>query len=113
MALGSTHALTPRQFVDDLKVLELGGVGSKSVPNGIGDGWGKRPLQEYYDEKYFVPDAPPPQPAAPEPVPKSRQEHGRLGKPSIPSFAGSAVSLSSTGGKEKEEKKKKRGLFHF
>lgn len=33
---GSTHVTTPRQFIDDLRVLELGGVGSRSIPNGIG-----------------------------------------------------------------------------
>ena len=35
LSIGSTHTLTPREFVDDLKVLELGGVGSRAAPNGL------------------------------------------------------------------------------
>ncbi|KZT07255.1 Sec1-like protein [Laetiporus sulphureus 93-53] len=111
--VGSTHAVTPAQFVDDLKVLELEGIGSRALPNGLSESKGQRPLQDFYDEKYFTRDAPPPQ-RAPEPVAKTRSEHGRLHKPSINSVAGSIASSHSTGGKsEKEEKKKKRGLFHF
>jgi len=111
--VGSTHALTPAHFIDDLKVLDLGGVGSRAIPNGLSEAKGQRPLQAFYDEKYFTKDAPPPQRAAPEPAPKARQELGRLHKPSVPSFAGSTVSVNSTASKDKEEKKKKRGLFHF
>jgi len=111
--VGSTHALTPAHFIDDLKVLDLGGVGSRAIPNGLSEAKGQRPLQAFYDEKYFTKDAPPPQRAAPEPAPNARQELGRLHKPSVPSFAGSTVSVNSTASKDKEEKKKKRGLFHF
>ncbi|GBE89630.1 Protein transport protein [Sparassis crispa] len=108
--IGSTHAVTPLEFVDDLKVLELSGIGSKAIPNGLGEGRGQRPLQQYYDEKYFTQDAPPPQRPAPASIPQPRHEHGRSNKPLIPSFAGSSASVNSS---VKEEKKKKRGLFHF
>ncbi|CCM01354.1 uncharacterized protein FIBRA_03404 [Fibroporia radiculosa] len=112
IVIGSTHVTTPTQFVDDLKVLDLGGVGSRAIPNGLPESKGARPLQAYYDEKYFTRDAPRPQPAA-APEPKHRQEPGRLHKPSVPSFTGSTASVNSTTSKEKDEKKKKRGLFHF
>ncbi|KAF9802173.1 hypothetical protein IEO21_09958 [Rhodonia placenta] len=110
--IGSTHAITPAHFIDDLKVLELGGIGSRAMPNGLNDGKGQRPLQAFYDEKYYTRDAPPPQRAAPAPAANARPEQGRLHKSSVPSFAGSTVSVNSTAS-NKEEKKKKRGLFHF
>ncbi len=113
-SIGSTHAVTPREFVDDLKVLELGGVGSKALPNGVGEGHGQRPLQDFYDELYFTKDAPRPQPQAP--PSSTRQTPGRQTRPSpIPSYAsGTSVATNSSGHVEKEkEKKKKRGLFHF
>ena len=112
-SLGSSHTITPRDFVDDLKVLELGGVGSKALPNGIGEGRGQRPFQEFYDEIYFTRDAPKPQPAA-SPAPQTRAQPGRSARPSpIPSYASgtSVMTTSSTTGEK--EKKKKRGLFHF
>lgn len=108
--LGSTHTLTPGQFVDDLKVLDLGGIGSKAIPNGLGESKGRRPLQEAYDEKYYTRDAPRPQRQAAPPT-QTRDEKGRLHRPSIPSFAGSTMSVNSTS--SKSEGKKKRGLFHF
>ncbi|TFY68838.1 hypothetical protein EVJ58_g779 [Rhodofomes roseus] len=107
--IGSTNAITPGQFVDDLKVLELGGIGSRAMPNGPGEGKERRPLQEFYDEKYYTRDAPRPQRAAP---PAAREEKGRMHKPSVPSFAGSTLSVNSTSSKT-EEKKKKRGFLHF
>ncbi|KAH9172950.1 Sec1-like protein [Lactarius sanguifluus] len=48
--IGSTHALTPRQFVDDLKVLDLSGTGSRAIPNGLRELQGPRPYQAFYDE---------------------------------------------------------------
>lgn len=122
---GSTHTITPRQFVDDLKVLDLGGVGSKAIPNGLPSsrGGGPRSFQEYYDEKYFVKVPPPPQrptPAAQQP-PRGGGLRDRLAKPSpAPSYTGSTSTSSSIGGGapvpeykggEKEKKKKKFGLF--
>ncbi|KAF8817446.1 Sec1-like snare protein [Phlegmacium glaucopus] len=113
--IGSTHMITPRRFIDDLKVLDLGGAGSKAIPNGLRDMRGEpKSPQELYDEKYFVKDARlPQQPSA---------QKGRLGLPSRPSagrvspiqpsptnsFQGSVNSLTPSA---KEEKKKKRGLL--
>ncbi|KAI0352131.1 Sec1-like protein [Trametes cingulata] len=114
--IGSTHALTPKQFVDDLKVLELGGVGSKALPNGLSEtNAPARAPQEIYDQKFFTRDAPPPQRAAPAPSPQPRQDKGRLMRPSpVPSFAGSTGSVNSSNYGEKDgEKKKKRGFLRF
>lgn len=107
---GSTHTFTPRQFIDDLKVVDRGGVGSKAIPKGLPSrGRGQRSYQEFYDEKYFIPDAAPPQ----RPPLNPHEEHGKLTKPSpVSSFVGSTLSVSSSkDGKEKKEKK--RGLFRF
>ena len=108
---GSTHTMTPREFVDDLKVLEIGGVGSRAMPNGLSEGRGQRPFQEFYDEVYFTRDAPPPQAAAP--PPQSRTQPGRAAHPSpIPSYAsGNSASTNLSGSAEKEKKKKR--FFHF
>lgn len=54
--------ITPKQFVDDLKVLDLAGVGSKAMPNGLPEYPGERPYQEFYDSKYYTKDGPRPQP---------------------------------------------------
>lgn len=114
--IGSTHTITPRQFFDDLKVLELSGVGSRAAPNGISVNHAHSSYQEYYDKKYFVPDASPPQRPALN-VPKDSKSSHKLSKASPTStYAASSTSVNSVGvpGSEKEEKKKKKkGLFHF
>ena len=116
---GSTHTFTPRQFVDDLKVLELGGVGSRALPNGLRDPQGgKRAYQDYYDELYFTRDAPPPAQPPPQQQQQRQAPAPKLSRPSpVPSQAGSAVSVgtvSSAGlGKEDKKDKKKKGLFKW
>ncbi|KAI1791834.1 Sec1-like protein [Ganoderma leucocontextum] len=117
--IGSTHVLTPRQFVDDLKVLEMGGIGSKALPNGLSEtSVPPRPAQEIYDQKYFTRDAPPPQ-RAPAPTSQQSSGSGRLTRPSpspaSSSLGGSSVSSASTNysGTIGEEKKKKRGFLRF
>ncbi|KAF9461225.1 Sec1-like snare protein [Collybia nuda] len=109
--IGSTHIVTPRHFIDDLKVLDLGGVGSHSVPSGISEGrQQQRTFQEYYDDKYFTKDAPPRQSApATLPVPQSRKPI-RLSPTN--SYASSTNSTTPSPMKE-EKKKKKGGLFRF
>lgn len=115
--IGSTHTFTPREFVDDLKVLELGGVGSRAVPNGLREPRnGQRSYQEYYDERYFTRDAPPPQRAEPPKQIKSshskqqQQQPARRPSPE-PSLGGSTLSVNSVGtpgregGKDKDKKK--------
>ncbi|KIJ20950.1 hypothetical protein PAXINDRAFT_165767 [Paxillus involutus ATCC 200175] len=112
--IGSTHTITPRQFIDDLKVLELGGVGSRAVPNGTSTSAAHQSYQDYYDEKYFTPDPPPPQRPALT-VPKDIRS-GKLSKPSPSSqYAASSTSVNSfgTAAEKEEKKKKKKGLFHF
>ncbi|TCD69157.1 vacuolar sorting protein VPS33/slp1 [Steccherinum ochraceum] len=121
--IGSTHAMTPRQFVDDLKVLDLNGVGSRALPNGLGPGSSHRKSpQEYYDQKYFTQDAPTPRPTASAP-PQHSKGGNKLVSSSRPSatdgMGGRTVSNTSTGTgsvsftEREKEKKKKRGLFHF
>jgi len=113
--IGSTHTITPRQFIDDLKVLELGGVGSRAVPNGVSTVGAHPSYQEYYDQKYFTNDPTPPQrPTLVVPKdPGSSTRSGKLSKPSpSSSFADSAISVNNTGVGD-NEKKKKKGFFHF
>lgn len=112
--------LTPQRFVDDLKVLELEGVGSKAAPEGlpsVDDGTGKlRQFQAAYDQKYHYEVAPPPR-AASAPINSVRTN------PIPASPAGSSTSLKpevlrkaeGKGKKEKEKdgEKKKRHFFGF
>ena len=105
--------MTPREMIDDLKVLELSGVGSKVIPNGLPEFRGTRPFQEFYDEKYFTKEAPRPQRPAATPTPVARESSKSSRIAPTNSFAASSTSLSSTAGKEEKEKKKRRGLFHF
>ncbi|KAI0079338.1 Sec1-like protein [Panus rudis PR-1116 ss-1] len=124
--IGSTHILTPRQFIDDLRVLELGGVGSKALPNGIGPlPERKRTFQEYYDQRYFTKDPPARAPLNKLPSQPAPQKHHGFRPHKIspqPSFAGSTTSVLSSapstgsgyGSQDGEkEKKKKKGLFRF
>lgn len=112
VALGSTHVTTPKGFIDDLKVLELGGAGSKAIPNGLRDMRGDtKSFQELYDTKYYVKDALPPvrlpqsNPALSRPVEKPMH----IQPSPTNSFQGSIQSATEI----KEDKKKKRGFFGF
>jgi syntaxin-binding protein 1 len=107
---GSTHTFTPRQFIDDLKVLDLGGVGSKAIPGGTEKSRVFKSFQDYYDDKYFI-RAPQPQRPALNALPPPHEERGKPPRPSPgPSFAGSTASMSSS---VKEAKKKKNKFFPF
>ena len=111
--IGSTHVITPKGFIDDLKVLDLGGAGSKAIPDGLRDMRGEpKTPQQLYDEKYFVRDEPPPQRVPARNAPPARPE--RVAAPIQPSptnsFQGSVNSMTPS---VKDEKKKKRGLFRF
>ncbi|KAF5383619.1 hypothetical protein D9615_003550 [Tricholomella constricta] len=110
--IGSTHTITPRHFADDLKALELGGVGSKALPNGLQERQGQRSFQEYYDEKYYTKDPPPPPRAAPASLPVPRDRHAPKISPTN-SFASSVHSTTPTPSMKEEKKKKKGGLFRF
>jgi len=107
--IGSTHTITPKHFTDDLKVLDLQGVGSKAIPNGLREARdGQRPYQAYLDEKYYLQDAPPPQ---------LRQQPSNLSVPKQKSGA-SSIQPSPTNSfagiiPEPQGKKKKKGLFRF
>jgi len=130
--IGSTHALTPRQFIDDLKVLDLSGTGSRAIPNGLRELHRARPYQAFYDERYFTRDPPQPQRQQQQPQPQQQKHRAPiLGKsasarnvtqpaPDL-SFTGSTVSVdsshgpSSTNGKDKpgKDKEKKRRFLGF
>ncbi|KAI9464431.1 Sec1-like protein [Lactarius psammicola] len=116
--IGSTHALTPRQFTDDLKVLDLSGTGSRAVPNGLRELQGPRPYQAFYDERYFTRDAPPP-PQAQRAPPLGKSASARnAGSTPEPSLSGSTLSVNSytppsANGKEKPGKEKKRRFLGF
>ncbi|KAF9480487.1 Sec1-like snare protein [Pholiota conissans] len=111
--IGSTHVITPKGFIDDLKVLDLGGAGSKAIPNGLRDMRGEpKSQQELYDEKYFVHDAPPPQrqpPPSKNLAPRT-EKFAPIQPSPTNSYQGSVNSTTPSG---KEDKKKKRGLFRF
>ncbi|KAH9000092.1 Sec1-like protein [Lactarius akahatsu] len=116
--IGSTHALTPRQFVDDLKVLDLSGTGSRAVPNGLRELQGPRPYQAFYDERYFTRDAPPPQQQRAPPMGKSASASNVGRRTPEPSLSGSTLSVNSytppaSNGKEKAGKEKKRRFLGF
>ena len=125
--IGSTHTLTPRQFVDDLKVLDLSGVGSRALPNGLRELHSARPYQAFYDERYFTRDAPPPQQqqqqqrqhqthkAPPLGKSLSARSVGRSGADlsltsSNLSVNSSYIPSSTNGGKEKEKKRRFLGF---
>jgi syntaxin-binding protein 1 len=94
-----------------LKVLELGGTGSRAIPNGLREGRiEKRSYQEYYDERYFTKDAPPPSRPTPTPLSTQHDHKGPARLSPSNSFASSVNSMPY--GKE-EKKKKKGGLFRF
>jgi len=111
--------LTPRHFVDDLKVLDVGGVGSRALPNGLREQRAARPYQAFYDERYFTRDAPPPpqqqqQRAPPLGKSVSARSVGRSGPE--PSYTASSLSVNSpsssyapspTNGKDKAGKKRR------
>ncbi|KAJ7920739.1 Sec1-like snare protein [Mycena leptocephala] len=111
--IGSTHTITPREFIKDLTVLELGGAGSKAIPNGQREGRAGRPYQEFYDERYYTRDAPPPA----RPAPAAAAPRQQLRPPARPSpadsFASNVSTTPSMTPSAVEEKKKKKGLFRF
>ena len=104
-SLGSTHAVTPKHFMEDMKSLELAGVGSRAIPNGLRSGPGQRPFQAFYDEKYFTRDQAPSKPQ-PQPQQPSSKGSGKniLTRPGLPP----QMSSSFSQGSGTEEKKKKR-----
>ncbi|KAJ7117604.1 Sec1-like snare protein [Mycena epipterygia] len=109
--IGSTHTITPRQFINDLQVLELGGMGSKAIPNGMKESRGGRSFQEFYDDRYFTRDAPPPaRPAPAAALAPPRQERRPAARTSPAESFASNVSMTPSA---QEEKKKKKGLFRF
>lgn len=102
---GSTHTITPKHFMEDTKSLELGGVGSRALPNGLRSGPSQRSFQEFYDEKYFTRDQAPPKPQPQQQQPPGKGSNRKiLTKHSVPPL----LSSSSSNGNGTGEKKKKR-----
>ncbi|KZS94659.1 Sec1-like snare protein [Sistotremastrum niveocremeum HHB9708] len=117
--IGSTHTVSPKQFLDDLRVLDLGGVGSRALPNGLNSEGGEEPreYQSCYDQRYFI-NAPvhgvreqavPAQSdraSKPRPLPTSSGQS--------PAHSTTSLHTGSVGNREDDKKKeKKRNFFHF
>ncbi|KDQ12984.1 hypothetical protein BOTBODRAFT_133850 [Botryobasidium botryosum FD-172 SS1] len=122
--IGSTHVLTPHRFTEDLKVLELDGVGSIAIPEGlpnVHDGQGKlRPFQAAYDQKYYLEGPPPPRATSAPAVSSERRDHPTL--PASPAHSSASLKTHSgilgkpekgKGADADGEKKKKRHFFGF
>lgn len=105
---GSSHAMTPKHFMEDMRSLELAGVGSRAIPNGLRPGPGQRPFQEFYDEKYFMKDQAPSKPQPPPAQPPNKGNSRNLfTRPNMPPPMSSSFSQNSG----TEEKKKKKRFF--
>jgi len=96
--------------MEDMRSLELAGVGSRAIPNGLQSGPGQRQFQELYDEKYFTrdqaPSKPQPQQAAQQP-PNKGSIRNVLARPGV----SPQMSHSYSQGSGTEEKKKKKRFF--
>ncbi|KAH8116520.1 Sec1-like protein [Phellopilus nigrolimitatus] len=111
--IGSTHACTPEGFMDDLKVLEVEGVGSHAAPNGLREACGS--FQRYFDERYFTQPPPPPRSVS-APAVEHRGGVGKLATAPrlVPSLSMSSVQSADSGAGDGSGKpKKKRGFFKF
>ena len=115
--------------MDDLKVLELEGVGSRAAPNGLGEPAGGG-FQRYYDRWYFQPEPVPPR-AASAPVVDPRLGGGGrsgsgggggsgggspllgVGAPKLGSSHSMSSVRTSDSGVTDPGKKKKLGFFRF
>jgi len=119
--IGSTHTITPQRFLEDLRVLELGGIGSQFLPKGLPITGPDTPrnFQTCYDQKYFTKEAAPPPRPATAPVQQTLAPPGAQNKltrpPPSPSSGhsstgslGKAMHLLKLDGDEKKEKKKHR-----
>lgn len=121
MNTGSTHIVTPERFIDDLKVLEMEGVGSAAIPNGLPvSGAASGEYQDYYDKRYFTPDAPPAPAPAPPPasgrIPNGSRTNANNGgglRPNPPQSSAAPSPTPSAASASSTKEKKKRGLFHF
>ena len=120
---GSTHTWYPDWFIEDLKTLEKGGLGSSTLPKGVASTGPPEPVhpQRYYDQKYWTKDAPPPPP--PQPVapaaalapPAARPPQSLTPQPSNMSMGSRTSAASDTGSTREKEKEKgrKRDWFKF
>lgn len=107
-------------LLDDLKVLEFGGQGSQSIPNGLPESsnFQQRPFQGYYDAKYWTKDQPPPARPAPAPVPSGGVSEKRLGGQQSSTGWSSSSSPAptpslGTGPSARDREKKKKGFLGF
>jgi syntaxin-binding protein 1 len=91
--------------MDDMKSLELEGVGSRVVPNGLRSG-PVQSFQEFYDEKYFTKDQAPSRPPPQQQQPPSKGSSKNIfTRPAMP------PQMSSSHSNGAEEKKKKKRFF--
>lgn len=123
--IGSTHTITPEEFIGDLQTLDIGGQGSATLPGGLPEGSSTAqppPFQWYYDQKYMTKDEPPPAPKASQNT--FAPSDGRNGLPSRPGLSPVASHASSSGspspgpgavgeGEKKHDKLKKKRFLGF
>lgn len=104
---GSTHTITPTHFMEDMRSLELAGVGSRAIPKGLRSGSGQRSFQEFYDERYPTLDQAPPKPQPQQQPPEKKSNKNVLTRPHVPSL----ISFSSSNGTGTAGEKKKKRFF--
>ncbi len=121
---GSSHVYTPTAFVDDMKAIQRGGVGSKAIPEGLQDitiQGEPRPFQTAYDAAYPIKDPPPPPRPSATSAQQSYQENRRSAASEVPVKTMSSLSINSrhsdygSGSSQgpKPDKKEKKRFFGF
>lgn len=94
--------------MEDMRSLEVAGVGSRAIPNGLRPGPGQRPFQDFYDEKYFMRDQ---TPSKPEPKPQQPPSKGGVRNLLTKQSAPPQMSHSFSQNSGTEDKKKKKRFF--
>ena len=96
--------------MEDMRSLELAGVGSRAIPNGLRSGPGQRQFQELYDEKYFTRDQ---APSKPQPQQTTQQPPSKGSIRNVLTRPGAPPPMlhSHSQGSGTEEKKKKKRFF--
>lgn len=111
--------MNPERFVSDLRAISMDGTGSVALPDGLPKPSDReKPYQEYYDERYFIKDAPPPPKPSPAPSAHRGHMHDTHSHSDVeqrrPTAQHSYSSLSMPEEKEKEKKRNKaKKLFGF
>jgi len=98
--IGSTHTITPKSFMEDMKSLELAGVGSQAIPDGLRPGPSEQ-FQDFYDKKYATMDQKAPPEPQPQKQPPGKGSGRNILRPSMPP----PISSASSGASEKKKRR--------